>query len=689
VGLSAGPIDQGLRAGGLGLKATVRSYIAVVTVAGLATLVTFAILDIGELPVDEPAFWVLAALVVFGEMFPLLVPFHDEHEEVTTSTTFVFALLLMFGIASAVFAQGAASLIADRHRGVPWWKAAFNLSQYTLAWLAAGAVLDLVAGPFHFSDPSSFGAQEFIGIALAGLAFFVVNTELVGIALALVTGVPILRHFRSELGFYISTAAVLLSLGLIVAIVADWRVEVVPLILAPLWIAYRSAKVSLEKEYQAHHDALTGLPNRVYFTDRVAHMIGTEPGESFVVMVLDLDRFKEVNDTLGHQIGDDLLRLVGARLLATIGPDGVVARLGGDEFAVIAPSETEETASEQLRKAFEAPFLVEGLHFDIDASIGCARYPDHGTSVDDLLKAADVAMYVSKEQRRGFTLYEAALDRNDARRLQLLGELRAAIDDGEVIVHFQPEVETGTRVVVGAEALVRWQHPTLGLLSATEFVPIAESTSLISTLTEHVLRSALRECAAWRADGHDLWVAVNISVRSLYEDGFVESVARIIDEARVEPRVLMLEVTESMMVTDPARAASVLEQLHALGVGVAIDDFGTGYSSLAYLKRLPVDLLKIDRSFIANVAVDEDDLVIVRSTLDLARSLGMQSVAEGVESASVLHLLETLGCDLVQGFHLCEPMPAEALREWLHDRLHVDAPHEGGAPPDQLLVARA
>jgi diguanylate cyclase (GGDEF)-like protein len=617
------------------------------------------------------------------------VPFHDEHEEVTTSTTFVFALLLMFGIASAVFAQVIASLIADRYRGVPWWKATFNLSQYTLAWLAAGAVLDLVAGPFHFSDPASFGAQEFVGIALAGLAFFVVNTELVGIALALTTGVPILRHFRNELGFYLSTAAVLLSLGLIVAIVADWRVEVVPLILAPLWIAYRSAKVSLDKEYQARHDALTGLPNRVYFTDRVEHMISSQPEASFTVMVLDLDRFKEVNDTLGHQIGDDLLTLVGTRLLGTIGPDGLVARLGGDEFAVIAPSDTAAAAAEELRHAFEAPFLVEGLHFDIDASIGSARYLDHGRTVDDLLKAADVAMYVAKEHRRGFAEYEAALDRNDARRLQLLGELRAAIDHGEVIVYYQPEVETGSRVVVGAEALVRWVHPTLGLLPATEFVPLAESTSLIGTLTEHVLRDALAECASWHASGHDLWVSVNISVRSLYEDGFVGSVARILEETGVEARLLMLEVTESMMVTDPVRAAAVLADLHDLGVGIAVDDFGTGYSSLAYLKRLPVDLLKIDRSFIANVASDDDDLVIVRSTVDLAHSLGLRSVAEGVESAAAMHILQSLGCDLVQGFHLCEPIPASELRDWLHAHLpsgpRVD---ELSVRPDQGLVAR-
>ena len=670
------------------MKATVRTYIAIVTIAGCATLVAFAILDIGELPIDEPAFWILAMLVVFGEMFPLLVPFHDEHEEVTTSTTFVFALLLMFGIASAVFAQVAASLIADRHRGVPWWKATFNLSQYTLAWLAAGLVLTVVAGDFTIADPSTFGAEQFFGIALAGLTFFVVNTELVGIALAMVTGVPILRHFRAELGFYISTAAVLLSLGLIVAIVADWRVEVIPLILAPLWIAYRSAKVSLEKEYQSRHDALTGLPNRLYFTDRVQHKISSAPEEPFAVMVLDLDRFKEVNDTLGHQIGDDLLRLVGTRLTETIGPDGLVARLGGDEFAVIAPGDTAAAVAQQLQRAFDLPFLVEGLHFDIDASIGSACYPDHGVSVDDLLKAADVAMYVAKEQRRGFAIYEAALDRNDARRLQLLGELRSAIERGEVIVYFQPEIATGNRVIVGAEALVRWEHPKLGLLSAAEFVPLAESTSLIGNLTDHVLRASLTECAAWRTAGYDLWVSVNISVRSLYEDGFVEGIARTLAECDVEPRLLMLEVTESMMVTDPARAAAVLARLHEIGVGIAVDDFGTGYSSLAYLKRLPVDLLKIDRSFVANVANDDDDLVIVRSTVDLAHSLGLQAVAEGVENQAAMNILSSLGCDLVQGYHLCQPMPAAELRAWLQARRHVPEGQRGNPPPDQLVISR-
>jgi len=671
------------------VQPAVRNYIAIVTIGGLATLLAFAILDHGDIPVGEPAFWVLVLLVVFGEMFPLLVPFHDEHEEVTISTTFVFAILLMFGIAPAVLAQVVASLIADRYRGVPWWKATFNLSQYALAWLAAGAVVELVAGDLDFANPGSFGVAEWVGIALSGLAFFVVNTELVGIALALVTGVPILRHFRSELGFYLSTGIVLLSLGLIVAIVAEWRVEVIPLILAPLWIAYRSAKVSLEKEYQARHDALTGLPNRVYFTDRVGHMISSATTEAFAVMVLDLDRFKEVNDTLGHQIGDDLLRLVGTRLRATVAPEGVVARLGGDEFAVITPAEDADRVIEQLRAAFDEPFLVEGLHFDIDASIGSARYPDHGATVDDLLKAADVAMYVAKEHRRGFVVYEAALDRNDARRLQLLGELRAAIDRGDVVVYFQPEVQTANRVVVGAEALVRWNHPDLGLLTAAEFVPLAESTSLIGTLTDHVLHVSLGECARWRAAGHDLFVSVNVSVRSLYEDGFVEGVARTLDECGVEPRHLVLEVTESMMVTDPARAASVLARLHDLGVQIAVDDFGTGYSSLAYLKRLPVDMLKIDRSFVANVATDDDDLVIVRSTLELGRSLGLQSVAEGVENARAMQILDTLGCDVVQGFHLSEPLPAAELRDWLHARLPKADRGDASSSPDQLIVSRA
>jgi EAL domain-containing protein (putative c-di-GMP-specific phosphodiesterase class I) len=309
-------------------------------------------------------------------------------------------------------------------------------------------------------------------------------------------------------------------------------------------------------------------------------------------------------------------------------------------------------------------------------------------SVDDLLKAADVAMYVAKEQRRGFAVYEAALDRNDARRLQLLGELRSAIEHGEVIVYFQPEIATGNRVVVGAEALVRWEHPKLGLLSAAEFVPLAESTSLIGNLTDHVLRASLTECATWRAAGYDLWVSVNISVRSLYEDGFVEGIARTLDECDVEPRLLMLEVTESMMVTDPARAAAVLARLHEIGVGIAVDDFGTGYSSLAYLKRLPVDLLKIDRSFVANVANDDDDLVIVRSTVDLAHSLGLQAVAEGVETQSAMNILGSLGCDLVQGYHLCQPMPAAELRAWLRARRHVPERQRGAAPSDQLVISR-
>jgi diguanylate cyclase (GGDEF)-like protein len=647
------------------VKPAVRNYIAAVTVCGLGTVIALLVTDGAELPVDNATFWVVFVLVVLGELFPIVVPFHDQRQEITTSTTFVFALLLMFGLAPAVFAQGVASVVSDEYRRVPWWKAAFNLSQYSLAWLAAGVVLDGVAGSLDFAQPDSFGTQQLLGIVLSGLAFFVVNTELVGIALALVTGVSIWRHFRSDLGFYALSAAVLLSLAPLVAILAEWRLAAVPLILAPLVIAHRAAQTSLQKEHEARHDALTGLPNRVYFTERVRHMISTAPNEPFSVMVLDLDRFKEVNDTLGHQIGDDLLTLVGERLGASLDAGAVVARLGGDEFAVIAPRALADATVSRLRDVFERPFLVEGLHFDIDASIGSARYPDHGGSVDDLLKAADVAMYVAKEHARGFAVYDVALDRNDARRLQLLGELRAAIDRGEIEVFFQPEVEIATRRVIGAEALVRWAHPELGLLPPADFIPLAEPTSLIGMLTDHVLRIALRECSGWHEAGHDVRVAVNVSVRSLYEDGFVDSVSRALTETHVAGTRLVLEVTESMMLTDPGRAEEVLASLHELGVRIAVDDFGTGYSSLAYLKRLPVDALKIDRSFVANIAFDDDDLVIVRSTVDLARSLGLQSVAEGVADPEAFRVLASIGCDLAQGYHLSGPLPADEFRRWL------------------------
>jgi diguanylate cyclase (GGDEF)-like protein len=639
------------------VKPAVRNYIAAVTAAGIGTLLTLAVTQGADIPVGNETFWVVFALVVVGELFPIVIPFHDQRQEITTSTTFVFALLLMFGLGPAVFAQVVASIISDLHRRVPWWRVTFNLSQYTLAWLAAGLVLEAVAGPLDFARPDTFGAQQLVGIVLAGVAFFVVNTELVGIALALATAVPVARHFRSDLRFYASSAAVLLSLAPLVAILAEWRV-----------IAHRAAKTTLQKEHEARHDALTGLPNRVYFTERVRHLISTAPGDPFAVMVLDLDRFKEVNDSLGHQVGDELLTLVGERFRATLDPETVVARLGGDEFAVIAPLQHADEVVDQLRATFDSAFLVEGLHFDIDASIGSARYPDHGTNVDDLLKAADVAMYIAKERARGFALYDVALDRNDARRLQLVGELRAAVDDGTIHVFFQPEFDTRTGRVVGAEALARWAHPELGLLLPAEFIPLAEPTSLIGTLTDHVLRVALGQCAAWRAAGHDLWVSVNISVRSLYEDDFVETVSRALSEVEISGDHLVLEVTESMVVTDPARVEAVLATLHELGIGVAVDDFGTGYSSLAYLKRLPVDALKIDQSFVANIAGDDDDLVIVRSTVDLAHSLGIQSVAEGVEDAEALAILRSIGCDLVQGFHLAPTMPPAEMRIWLDER---------------------
>jgi diguanylate cyclase (GGDEF)-like protein len=435
-------------------------------------------------------------------------------------------------------------------------------------------------------------------------------------------------------------------------------------------VTHRLRNHVAEVEHQALHDSLTGLPNRDLFRNRISDSLAEKhsAGDGLIVMIFDLDHFKEINDTLGHQSGDQVLRLLAERLRAAMRDSDTVARLGGDEFGVLAPgaadSDTALQLAERVQRAMERPFVVGGLTLQIEASIGIAVSPEHGEDVETLIRHADVAMYLSKETHHP-ELYDTQHDHYSPDRLALVGELRRAIDERELVVYYQPRIDLSSGSVRSVEALVRWNHPERGLLGPGDFLPLAQHTGIVRLITRYVLEAALRQCRKWRDLGLDVSVGVNLFSRDLLDGGLPDEVGRLLGQCGVEPRRLELEITEDTILIDPARTSVILEQLGARGVALAIDDFGTGYSSLNYLKRLPVDVLKIDRSFVSRMEVDENDAVIVRSTIELAHNLGLIVVAEGVENQETLVHLAELGCDNAQGFHLSPPIPADELTEWL------------------------
>ena len=426
---------------------------------------------------------------------------------------------------------------------------------------------------------------------------------------------------------------------------------------------FREVQTLADTRREALTDELTGLPNRRMFYRRAEQMI-TETagrGDRLAVLLIDLDRFKEVNDTLGHHAGDLLLEQVGHRLRSVLRDGDLLARLGGDEFAVVTEAGSAQTVAQRVVDLLREPFEVREIRMQTGASVGVAFFPDHGNDAETLLQRADVAMYEAKNERRGPVLYEADRDRHSVDRLSLVGELHDAIENDELILHYQPKTMVGTGDIIGVEALVRWQHPERGLLPPAEFLPLAEQTGAMRALTVWVLRAALRQCAEWRERGVEIPVAVNVSATNLLDEQIVEIVLGLLGDAGVPPRLLVLELTEHVVMADPHRARDVLATLRATGIGIALDDFGTGYSSLAYLKELAIDELKIDRSFVRDIARNHDDAAIVRSTIDLAHSLKLRVVGEGVEDADALAQLNEYGAEIAQGYFLSYPLPADEL----------------------------
>ncbi|MCU1427824.1 MAG: putative Diguanylate cyclase/phosphodiesterase [Actinomycetia bacterium] len=437
-------------------------------------------------------------------------------------------------------------------------------------------------------------------------------------------------------------------------------------------VALQKGRLIDQLRHEALHDALTGLPNRVFLRHRLREAMQRQAsGESIGVaaMIMDLNRFKEVNDTLGHQQGDDLLVDVSQRLVAALRPGATVARLGGDEFAVLLPDafdpdDVVEVARELLA-ALERPFLLEDITLDVGASIGVALAPEHAADSSELLKCADLAMYAAKATGVGICMYDSGLDHGSPQDLALLGELRQGIARGELTVHVQPKAQLRTGDVAAVEALVRWEHPYRGTLLPDAFVPAAERSDLIRPLTLSVLSMGVAACAAWRAAGHNIGVAVNVSARSLLDMGLPDDIATLLADHGVPAHLLTIELTESSVMTDPVRTIELLMRLHDMGVRLSVDDFGTGYSSLSYLKRLPVDEVKIDRGFVTDMQHSADDTMIVRSIIDLGANLSLSVVAEGVEDLQTWQALGKFGCEYAQGYHLSGPLPLEAFLPWL------------------------
>jgi len=418
-------------------------------------------------------------------------------------------------------------------------------------------------------------------------------------------------------------------------------------------------------------DSLTGLPNRNMLIERASQALAAarRNGGRVGLLLLDLDKFKEINDTLGHQWGDRLLQAIGPRIAPVIRQSDLIARLGGDEFVILLGDVADDAAAhrvaERVLALLEQPFQLGELACGIEASIGIAIGPRDGDDVHALFQHADVAMYVAKQNQLGAAMYEPELDRHNPRKLSMLGELRLAIERKELVLYYQPKNSLPYGERRGVEALVRWMHPERGLIPPDDFIPLAEHTALITPLTSYVLDAALAQCRAWMDDGHEVCVAINVSARSLHDTYFYDLVESKLVEHGVPSHLLELEITETAIMADPKRARDLLMRLHELGVQLAIDDFGTGYSSLAYLKTLPVHALKIDRSFVMNLQHDQGDAVIVRSVIDLGRNLGLRVVAEGVENEETSDYLARAGCTVAQGYLWSRPVPPEQLAEWL------------------------
>jgi diguanylate cyclase (GGDEF)-like protein len=649
-------------------------YLTVVTGAGGALLaVAMAALRGAGLPVliREPLLPAIAVLCVIGELRPIVTPGKTRQDSGDVSLTFTFAALLYWGFPVAALVRLITSLLSAVIGRRAAFRAAFNTAQFTLSLGAAWLVL--FAAGIHGRPLSPWvpTGRQLGGVALAACAYFAVNFLLVGVAVAVHERAPIGATLRRLLPYQAFVSLVLLSAAPLVVVVMSRSVLLVLLFLLPLSAVYVNAAMSLKREHQALHDELTGLPNRAFLYARAGEALAeaARQGNRVGFLLLDLDHFKVVNDTLGHETGDRVLKIVAHRLAHSVRPGDLVARLGGDEFAVLLPAarpgSTAREVAMRLRAALAGAIHLEEMTLQVETSIGIAFYPEDARGVDLLVQRADVAMYLAKERRTGVEAYANGAGRRSAAPVSLLGDLRRGLDHGELELHYQPKVSLPGGRTCGMEALVRWRHPQRGLVLPGEFIHAAQRSSLMHDLTAFVVDAALSQAAHWRRDGLGVQMCLNLTDRDLLDNRLTAMIGGGLEAHGLEPADLMLEIGEGVLAGEPAQAISAIRALAALGVAICIDDFGTASSSLVRLKRLPVSEVKVDASFVTKLFDVADNELIVSSLVGLVRALGIRSVAEGVETAEVAAALAAMGCDAAQGWCFSHPLEPSAASQWL------------------------
>jgi diguanylate cyclase (GGDEF)-like protein len=654
-------------------------YMTVVGVAGAAVLAVAALaLPSQEPAVRSPMFWLVATMILSGEIWRIVTPGKSGGESPAASRTIAVAALLFWGFPIAVLLRTAAFVVvglAQRPQRSAF-KTAFNAAQLSLSLGAAAATLMLFGiNPSAVSHPWVPSSRDIAYVLIAGLAYFMVNFGLVTGAIALTSRTPLKVVIAAKVRYQAVTHLVLFATAPLVAVaMATKSPLLVALFAFPLGAIYFSAAMSVQREQQANHDDLTGLVNRKMLAKQSSEALAgaAASGSKAGFLLIDLDRstgLKQVNDTLGHAVGDRLLQVVAHRLAHSVRPGDVVARLGGDEFAVLLPSVKEATAAREvasrLRAALSEPVRLETMTFHVEASVGIAIYPDDANGFDQLMQRADVAMYVAKERRSGIERYTADADRNSADKLALASDLRGAVHRGEIELHYQPKLRLTDGKVIGMEALARWAHPTRGILAAAEFVGLAEQSHLMSELTEQVMDKALAQTAIWWAGGQPVQVCVNLPARDLLGVRLPDMISQALQRHGLPPDALRLDIDEQVLAGKAAGAAAGVRQLVDLGVGVSLDDFGTGYSSLAQLTRLGITEVKLDPDLVRGLPDCPERSLTVKSLVRLAQALGIRSIGEGVETDATAVALRSIGCDGAQGWYFTKPMNAATATEWL------------------------